>query len=211
MAPGTLRAGVVGLATLGLLMGTASALQPADKVAAVASNVEVMQVQGGAGSSSSIVTLLRGTLRNSSPTDLLIDVTAETGLYTTATLLGSGESEGRAKVVVWLEIDGAYVPVTYDSNGDGVFNDPDNGRVVFNNRDFGLSSTSLAAVLTAFQRTRSANAFQWVALNVRSGIHTIEVKASLETTSLGAANAAAAVGKRVMVVEPAKLANDATI
>ncbi|HZE88796.1 MAG TPA: hypothetical protein VE404_04565 [Verrucomicrobiae bacterium] len=206
-----LRAALAALASLALMIGTSAALEPADKVAAVASNMEVMQVQGGAGSSSSIVTLLRGTLRNSSPTDLIIDLTAETGLYTTATLLGAGDSEARAKIVVWIEIDGQYVPVTYDSNGDGVFNDPDNGRVVLNNRDFGLSSVNLAAVLTAFQRTRSANAFHWVALNVGSGIHTIEVKGYLETTNLGAANAAAAVGKRVMIVEPSKLANDATV
>ena len=66
----------LGLTILFFLAGTAGAThEPADKVEAVASNVEVMQTQGGPGSSSSEVALLRGTLRTSSPTDLQITVT----------------------------------------------------------------------------------------------------------------------------------------
>ncbi|HMC83632.1 MAG TPA: hypothetical protein VKL61_10420, partial [Candidatus Polarisedimenticolia bacterium] len=153
----------LGLTILFFLAGTAGAThEPADKVEAVASNVEVMQTQGGPGSSSSEVALLRGTLRTSSPTDLQITVTAETGLYTAVTTIGTNDSEARAKILLWVEIDGVRVPVTFDSNGDGIFTDPDDGRVVFNNRDFGLSSINLLAVLTAFEKTRSANAFNWV-------------------------------------------------
>jgi len=199
------------LAILGFLPERARAHEPADKVEAAASNVEVMQAQSGIGSSASEVELLRGTLRTSSPTDLMISVTAETGLYTAVTTIGTNESEARARVLVWVEIDGTRVPVTFDSNGDGVFNDPDDGRVVFNNRDFGLASVNLLAILTAFERTRSANAFNWVALNLGAGVHSIVVKGRLETTTLSAANSAAAVGKRTMVAEPAKLANDVTI
>ena len=101
--------------------------------------------------------------------------------------------------------------MTFDSNGDGIFTDPDDGRVVFNNRDFGLSSINLLAVLTAFEKTRSANAFNWVALNVGPGVHSIVVKGRLETIALSAATSAAAVGKRTMIAEPSKLANDVTI
>jgi len=203
---------VLGLTILFFLAGTAGAThEPADKVEAVASNVEVMQTQGGPGSSSSEVALLRGTLRTSSPTDLQITVTAETGLYTAVTTIGTNDSEARAKILLWVEIDGVRVPVTFDSNGDGIFTDPDDGRVVFNNRDFGLSSINLLAVLTAFEKTRSANAFNWVALNVGPGVHSIVVKGRLETIALSAATSAAAVGKRTMIAEPSKLANDVSI
>ena len=203
---------VVGLAVLGLLVVNSTAdPQPADKVMAVASDVEVMQSQSLIGSSSAEVTLLHGTMRTSTPADLMISVTAETGLYTAVTTVFTNESEARAKVLVWVEIDGLRVPVSFDSNGDGVFDDPDDGRVVFNNRDFGLSSINLLAVLTAFEKTRSANAFNWIALNVGPGVHSIVVKGRLETIALSAATSAAAVGKRTMIAEPSKLANDVTI
>ncbi len=209
---GSLTKAGLALAILALAQGaTIATHEPADKIEASASAVEVMQVQGGPGSSSSEVVLLEGTLRSSSPTDLIIDVNAETGLFTAVTIFGTSESEARARITVWVEIDGMAVPVTGDSNGDGSFNDPDDGRVVFNNRDFGLASINLTAVLTGFQRTRSAHGFKWVALDVGPGIHSIEVKARLEVIALGNANAAAAVGKRTMVVEPTKLANDVSI
>ena len=209
--PRLLPAAALVLATTLLLAGTAAALEPADKVEASASNVEVMQTQSTLGSSSSEAVLLRGTMRTSSPTDLVIHVTAETGLYTAVTVLGTSDAEARARILVWVEIDGVPVPVTADGNGDGVFDDPDDGRVVFNNRDQGLSSVNLPAILTAYERTRSANAFNWVALNVGPGIHSIVVKGRLETAALVAAASTAAVGKRTMVAVPSKLANDVTI
>src|SRR5919198_115277 len=61
-----------------------------------------------------------------------------------------------------------------------------------------------------FQKTRSANAFNWGALNVGNGIHTLVVKAQLDASVTGVGTfAQAAVGKRTLVVQPAKLANDA--
>ena len=72
-------------------------------------------------------------------------------------------------------------------------------------------------------RTKSANAFNWLLLNAGSGLHTISVKADLTASPAGtAANctedsttgdtcARAFVGNRTLIVEPAKLANDAVI
>jgi len=181
--------------------------EPADKIHVSASVVEVMQTQVGLGGSSSPpVTLLRGTFRNSTPTDLIIQLTGECALWTD---IVSPDSEAAAKVTVWVELDGQRVPVTSDSNADGIFNDPDDGSVVFCNRAFRISAP--INIIELFQNTRAANAFNWGALNVGNGIHTLEVKAQLEASVTGAGTfAQAAVGKRTLVVEPAKLANDAT-
>ncbi len=70
-------------------------------------------------------------------------------------------------------------------------------------------------------RTRSANAFNWVLLNAGSGVHTIRLMADLvtsdgpatctPTTISGGTCSTGFVGNRTFIVEPAKLANDATI
>jgi hypothetical protein len=182
---------------------------PADKVGVSASAVEVMQTQLGlGGSSSGPVTLLSATMRNSSPTDLIIHLTGECALWTD---IISPDSEAAAQVTVWIELDGAAIPVTNDANGDGIFGDPDDGKVVLCNRAFKISAPLfLGDAISLFLKTRAANAFNWVALNVGSGIHTLQVKAQLDASVTGGTFAQAAVGKRTLVVEPAKLANDAT-
>ena len=183
--------------------------EPADKINVSASTVEVMQTQvGPGGGSSGPVTLLSATFRNSTPTDLIIQVTEECALWTD---IISPESEAAAAVTVWVELDGAAVPVTSDSNGDGVFNDPDDGKTIFCNRAFRISTPLFVGdVIRLFQKTRSANAFNWGALNVGNGIHTLVVKAQLDASVTGVGTfAQAAVGKRTLVVQPAKLANDA--
>ena len=183
--------------------------QPADKINVSASIVEVMQTQvGPVPSSSGPVTLLSATFRNSTPTDLIIQVTGECALWTD---IVSPESEAAAKVTVWVELDGVAVPVTSDSNADGVFDDPDDGRVVFCNRAFRISTPLFVGdAISLFLKTRSANAFNWGALNVGNGTHTLVVKAQLDTSVTGVGTfAQAAVGKRTLVVQPAKLANDA--
>ena len=183
--------------------------QPADKINVSASIVEVMQTQMGLGESSSgPVTLLSATFRNSTPTDLIIQVTGECALWTDIT---TPESEAAATVTVWVELDGVAVPVTSDSNADGVFDDPDDGKVVFCNRAFKISAPVVGpGVVNLFQKTRSTHAFNWGALNVGNGIHTLVVKAQLDASVTGVGTfAQAAVGKRTLVVEPAKLANDA--
>lgn len=59
--------------------------------------------------------------------------------------------------------------------------------------------------------TRSANGFEWISLDVGRGVHTIEVKAQLTESVECVGRAQSAVGKRTLVVQPMKLANDATI
>lgn len=206
--------------------------QPADKVTASGSALETMRVTAlpGQGERSATVKLLTARLRTSKPTDLIFNVTAECALWTNVGTIGNDFSESTATVQVWITVDGngnsgkGVVPVSGDSNGDGKLNDPDDGRVVFCNRAFRMETMNFNDddaddVIRLFQRTRSANAFNWTRLNLGSGVHTIEIWARLvaqvdtgSTTEPGLAEeAAAAVGKRTVVVTPAKLANDAQI
>jgi hypothetical protein len=133
--------------------------------------------------------------------------TAPYALFTDLDPLLVPESETVATVKVWVEIDGVPVPVTSDPAKGG----PDDGRVVFCNRDFRISTLIPIVIDDLFIKTRSANAFNWGALNVGAGIHTIKVKARLEGEVTVMGNAHAAVGKRTLIVEPSKLANDITI
>lgn len=74
---------------------------------------------------------------------------------------------------------------------------------------------------TDFIDTKNANAFNWLLLNAGSGIHFVRLKADLTfapTTATCAPQTTTAetcakgfVGHRTMIVEPAKLANDASI
>jgi hypothetical protein len=191
-----------------LLVRQASAThQPADKIGVSASVMEEMVAQVGfGGGTSGPITLLSATLRTSSPTDLIVQLTGECALWTNViTTEPIATSQAIANVKVWVEIDGVRVPVTSDSNEDGVFNDPDDGKVVFCNRDVKLSTTGLlpGQLLDLFIKTRQANAFNWVTFNVGSGMHTIVVKAQLDVKVSGAGEARAAVGKRTLVIEPA--------
>jgi hypothetical protein len=188
--------------------------EPADKIGVTASVMEEMKTQVGiGGGSSGPIELLRATLRTSGPTDLIIQFTAECALWTNVVVLSGGSSQSIANVNAWIEIDGLPIPVTMDSNGDGNPIDPDDGKVVFCNRDLKLSTSGLlpSALIALYNKTRNANAFNFAALNVGAGVHTILVKAKLDVTVSGTGTAHAAVGKRTLIVEPAKLANDVTI
>jgi len=197
------------LALSNFVVRTSAIHQPADKVAASASTLQVMQVQLVEGMSSLPVSLLSGTLRASSPTDLILQVSAECALWTDVAVVGNGTSEAIATVEVWIEIDGVAVPVTSDPAAGG----PDNGKVTFANREFRLTTLNLDEddEIQLYLRTKAAHAFDWVRLNLGSGIHVIEVKAQLTAQVTGMGTAKALVEKRTLVAEPAKLANDATI
>lgn len=206
-----LAVGLAGVPLTDALAQSSSQTQPADKIGVAASVIEVMKAQvGPGGGASEPITLLTATVKNSNPADLEIKVTHECAIWTDVVVSGTGTSESAATVKTWIEIDGQPVPVTADSNNDGVFNDPDDGRVVFCNRSEQLSLTSLqpSEMIRLFEKSRSANAFNWVKLNVGSGSHTITVKARLEVNVDGFGRAQAAVGKRTLVIEPSHLANN---
>jgi hypothetical protein len=142
----------------------------------------------------------------SNPTDLMIQFTAESALFTKISS-GGPEEKGdiaSAQLEVWVEIDGTEVRIT-ESNSDG--------SVVFNNREFGIKTLNLPerSLIELYLSTRSANAFNWVQLNAGEldtdgdGELIIVVYGKV-TTNKPNTEATAGVGKRVLIVEPTKMA-----
>lgn len=180
--------------------------KPADKVAVSGASLEIVETQLDDGSSSDTVTVLQGEIKSSSPTDLILQVSLECAIWTDITTVGNDHSSSAANVTVWVTIDGDRVPVS--SSGLG------NGEVVFCNRTFERETLQFDdedATIRSYLRTRQANAFNWMSLNVGSGDHTIAVHAQLEASVENEGRAKAAIGQRTLLVEPTKLANDASL
>jgi hypothetical protein len=174
---------------------------PADKVAAAGSKVQ----EAGPGED---ITLLSKEIRSSSPADLILQVTAECSIVTNVSTVGNDDQSAMGNVNVWVEVDGERVPISSTDNG------ADAGEVTFCNRAYRrqtLNFQNTDATINTFESTKDANAFNWMKLNVGSGTHTVEVKATLtETVSSAKAEAEAVVGNRTLIVEPTHLPPDAT-
>lgn len=181
--------------------------QPADKMAVAGSALEIISTPLLDGARVSTEEILWGQLKTSGPTDLVLSLSMECALWTDVTTIGNDDSESMARVKAWIEIDGVPVRVSSDDT-----NEP--GKVVFCDRTYRRATTDFDdedARIDTYLRTRSAHDFQWISLNLGPGVHTISVKAELETTVTGTGMAQAAIGKRTLVVEPTKLANDVHI
>ena len=175
--------------------------QPANKVAAAGSAAKVI-------APAEDVVLLQEKLKTSSPTDLILGVTAECVITTELTTVGNDSQEAEGTVRIWVEVDGVPVPVSAD--------DPaaDRGKVTFCNQLEQRETTMFddeEATIRTLNQSGAANAFQWLRLNMGSGIHTITVKGSLTTTATQGSSALAAVGKRTLIIEPVKAANDEAV
>lgn len=223
---------VVGTAGLGNAGGTGT---PANKV--VASGSHLTEVAPG-----QAVELLRATMKTSKPTDLILQVAAECEIYTEHLRQGKTTyNKAAGRVQIWVEVDGQIVPIQSFSqppqNTPAAGTEADKATFCEREEEYRKADNNSACVETAdplaptncefeewFQRTKNANAFNWVRLNVGSGTHSIVVRADLETATSTtppepgsvvspgeASGARAAVGNRTLVVEPTKMANDAVI
>lgn len=189
--------------------GAASVDEAANKMHATGSALEIMSAPLTEGSASETVTLLSGTIKTSSPKDLIFRLTAECALWTDVTTVGNDDSQAIATVKVWVEMDGEVIPVADDDTGE------DAGKVVLCNRAYRRVTTMFDdenATIETYLSTRSANGFNWFTFDAGSfpSPHLIEVKAQLETQVDGMGMAKAAVGKRTLIVEPTSIANDAS-
>lgn len=192
-----------GIATYMAGPGAIATHEPANKVSASGSSTEVFGVPKG----TTTATVLTEFVKTSKPTDLILGVTSECSITTDVTTVGSDTQGAEGKIRMWVEVDGRPVPVAQE--------DPDAGRVVFCNRLYErttqLGEDDEEDSIRTFMRTRSANGFNWMALNVGSGTHKIEVKAELTTDSTARSSALAVVGNRTLIVEPVKSANDEVV
>jgi hypothetical protein len=190
---------------------------PADKVVAAGSKMVVLGPNAEA-------EILSATLRTSKPTDLILSVAMECSIFTGLVTGPSGDggtdsATASGHIRAWVEIDGQIVPINSISNPPQPPPPPgdDTDKVTFCNRTYSRTVTDAEDPLDGqdieddFIDTKNANSFNWLRLNMGAGIHRIVVKATLLQSTQGDATAEAAIGNRSLIVEPEKLANDATI
>jgi hypothetical protein len=179
--------------------------EPANKVAAAGSEVEIF-------APGETVAVLSERIRTASPTDLILQVTAECDILTELTTGGTQENNAGAfgQVRMWLTIDDTVVPVSSDDVDE-------TGKVVFCNRAHEKSivdaendddGTDEEYDMT---RTRQANAFNWLALDsgtaydsAANGNNILDITlwAEFTETTINTAVAEARVGHRTLIVEP---------
>jgi hypothetical protein len=191
--------------------------QPANKVVAAGGKTEVVAPQEE-------VTLLQGTIKTSKPTDLMFSTALECSILTQ--LKTSDESQtanAEGTVRGWIEVDDKIVSLNQvssppqDPNDPATHNGNDTDKVTFCNREYQRTVTDDEDPLDGqdieddYIRTKASHAFNWVQMNLGSGVHKIELVADLETNTAGEATAQAVVGNRSLIVEPTKMANNAVI
>ena len=196
------------------LGGGADSTTAANKTTAAGSSVEYLPPD--AVDSYLGVVLLTSAIKTSKPTDLLLQLTLECALWTTVTSSTivdhpdgiDAVSRAEARVVAWVEVDG--VPVKVDSgDADGKVSMCDR---VHEQEVSDIDNSTGNWTLRQYLATRNANGFNWITLNVGSGVHSVVVKADIETSTDGpGALAEGAVGKRTLIVEPTRFANGATL
>lgn len=150
--------------------------QPADKTTVAAATIDQV------GATGSHVPILREEMKVSSPSDLILQLSAEcsilTALQTGEGPGGPGEPSDSARaegqIRMWITVDGVPVPVSAadsDPRTQGV--QIDDGKVVFCNRTYERKVTDSEVndpedgidTEEDYIRTRTANAFNWFALD----------------------------------------------
>jgi hypothetical protein len=162
--------------------------EPADKVSVAAASVDTTPLLaiptspgGGNTSAESTIKILDTTMRVSSPSDLVLALSAECALWTnTATdpddETGTDHQETLARVEVFLTLDEMIVPVADGEAAGGPTTDPDvvaeRGNVVYCNRAVRQQVENFDRtgeednLIRLYNRTRSSNAFSWIAQDV---------------------------------------------
>ncbi|MDT7571253.1 MAG: hypothetical protein QOE05_1427 [Actinomycetota bacterium] len=200
---------------------SASAGLPADKPFAAASKTAKF-------SPGTKVQLLTATVRNSKPSDIVFMLSMECSIITDNVIAGStvpGAQESATTtgaVRAWVDIDGQTVPIISSStppqNPPAAGNDTD--KVTFCSTVFNRTQKDAEGVPGGsdgldqsrdYLETKASNSFNWVRLNMGSGVHTVTVYADLSSASSTGSTASAYVGNRSLVGLPGKFANDATI
>jgi hypothetical protein len=225
---------LVGLLLIGVLFTaytaqSAIAQTPANKATAVASKVTVTS----AGEDN---TILAATMKTSKPTDLIMTVSLECAILTKLLTQGSptagatSQATTNASVRVWIEQSGrGIVPLNATSeppqDGSTPNSGDDSDKVTFCQREEGRRVTDAedpqdgVDTQQTYQETKTANSFTWILLNAGSGTYEYTVHAEIveaggtctpDTTNEQTCSDAW-IGNRILVIEPTKMANNATV
>ena len=146
--------------------------EPANKFAAAGSTMEVLEP-------GATDVILHERMKVSSPFDLLLQVNAECSILTSLFTQGSDQpgstetDQAFGQVEMWVTLDGTRVPVsTADIDEDEEGTQLDDGEVVFCNREYRRDVADREDEEDGhdeeadFIRTRTANSFNWFALDV---------------------------------------------
>ena len=199
---------------------------PADKPFAAATNLT--KITPGTNQ-----TILTATVKNSKPADMMLLLSMECSILTRTILPGgssisSQSARAEGTVRTWIEVDGQTVPIISSStppqNPTPGTPSNEDGKVTMCNRVYERTvqdqegNTPMDGIDRSddYIDTKDANAFNWVRLNMGSGIHTITVKADVTVNTAGGTNggsgvADAYIGNRSLIGIPGKFANDAVI
>lgn len=191
------------VAALALSAGRSSAdatPEPAMQAAAAGSTEQVF----GPGTSQ---TLLAERIRAANTEDLILQVSAECSIVTDVKTVGTDDQSAEGEVRVWVTVDGKPVPV---STGDT------SGKVTFCNHAYRRQTTFNANdqdnTIQTYDTTKAANAFNWMRIDVGSGLHMIEVKGDLtQTATNDKSHAEAVVGNRTLMIQPTHLPPGSTV
>jgi hypothetical protein len=204
--------------------------KPADKALASGDAItDVAPAPNAAGMGTDANNIATATLRTSGPSDLILTAAVECSILTDVInnaagngATSTGQAEGR--IQVWIVVDDSYiVPITNVSSNPQPGNHStgtDSDKVTYCNRLHRQEITDTEDPEDGtdrernFIRTKSANSFNWVALNMGPGIHTIDLRAGFDQPSAPqgtGSTASGLVGNRILVIEPVKMANDITV
>lgn len=193
--------------------------QPSSKVTAKTANLTLIPPTTG---TSGWVTVLTNTIKTANQKDLFIGTSLEVGLYTRTLVKSKGgvsdTSTARTMVQVQVLIDGTPAEPgtvvfgrrvqTLSATLGGLTVDPATGSIILDPTQY------LPEEIELILATLDAASFNFVALNVPQGVHTITVQARINTgteVQLGEAEAQALVGKGSMTVESVRLIKDANV
>ena len=200
------------VAALFFPIGQAGEANAANKAAAAGSDFVYL---GTAENPLGPTTILDTWIKTGGPQDVVISVSLECSLVTDVfSTTEDDHPEGytaigraAAKVVVWAVLDG--VPVALDGSGS-------DGSITFCDRvhqqelrDIGDDVGNFT--IRQLQETMTANAFNWIALDLGSGNHHIQLLATVEAANTEGSFAEGGIAKRTLVVEPVDFAHGATI
>ena len=172
---------------------------PADKMTVTASKTSVQ-------APNSDVTVLTAQMKTSTPADLRLSVTSECTILSQITNMGNSTQSYVAKVELYVTVDGNPVPVVPPATSTGASGNSggtDDGHVVFCNREFMRTTVynSQDESIKDMENTEQSNAFNWVALNVGNGVHSIAVHAVFTDTNGTDTYAHGVISKRSLTVD----------
>lgn len=159
------------------------------------------------------VRILQETVKTSSPTDLLLSVTAESSILTHLITTGNTTSTADGTIRVYITVDGQIVAPAAGPTGPGQERNGDTAAVVFANRTYSRTTAGFdpQATIDDYIRTKQSNGFNWAVLNVGSGVHNIEVFATYSESETGNGMAEGVIGNRSLVVQPVKCQVNETV